>query len=161
MSIINKIIVFNDLAQAAFKNSLDTAEKLHQASAEIPLEVLKELGYPDDRVEAISDSHRRILRVLYGSISSGCEDLGKLVALQAYDLSKLAGNFMGAGDRKATADKETNKETNKTRARKVSKKKASRKKSPARATKSSAGAATKKPARKAPGNKKPGSISQE
>ena len=90
MTIQDKASKFNDLVQSSFRNAMDAVEKIHQTTAEIPLEILKEIGYPEDKAEIIKDSHRRILRIVYGGICSAHEDLGKLVVRQFGELGKFA-----------------------------------------------------------------------
>ncbi len=94
MSIETKVSRFNDLIQSSFRNAMDTVESIHQTSAEMPLEVLKELGYPEDKTETIKETHREILRILYGGICSAHQELGKLVVMQAGELSKFAADVL-------------------------------------------------------------------
>ena len=93
MTVADKAGKFNDLVQASFRNAMDAVEDIHHTSAEIPIDVLTELGYPADKAQTIKDSHRRILRIVYGGICNAHEDLGKLVVQQFGELAKLAGEF--------------------------------------------------------------------
>jgi hypothetical protein len=138
MSFESKISTFNDLIQASFRNAMDTVESIHQTSAEMPIEVIKELGYPEDKAEVIKDSHRKILRFLYGGISNANEELGKLVVMQAGELNKFAGSILTPTDWKApakTTAKKTAKKTTKSTAKKAPRKKAAKKKTLAKKTK--------------------------
>lgn len=124
MSIETKVSRFNDLIQSSFKNAMDTVESIHQTSAEMPLEVLKELGYPEEKTESIKAAHRNILRILYGGIYSAHEELGKLVVMQAGELIRFASEMM---PKKASQG-----DNAKQPAKSVAKKKTTAKKSPTR-----------------------------
>jgi hypothetical protein len=102
MSFAGKAGKFNDLVQASFRNAMDAVESLHQATAEIPLDVLKELGYPDDKAETLKESHRRILRIVYGGICSAQEDLGDLVVKQFGELGQFASGLAESGPTSTT-----------------------------------------------------------
>lgn len=113
MAIQDKVSTFNDLIQSSFRNAMDAVENIHQTTAEIPIEIMKEIGYPEDKAEIVKDSHRRILRIVYGGICNAHEDLGKLVVQQFGELGKFAeglagsGNSQSAGAQKTTVRKKT------------------------------------------------------
>lgn len=73
------------------------AENIHQIMAEMPLDVLKELGYSDDKAENLKSSHRKMLRIVYGGIDSTQRSFGDLVVRQADEMDKLAGELFGTG----------------------------------------------------------------
>lgn len=97
MSIQDRVSIFNDLIQASFSNAMNTVQSIHQTSAEMPLGVLKELGYPEERVEDIRNAHGEILNILYGGIKSANKELGNLIVLQTGELTKFAGSMLAAG----------------------------------------------------------------
>lgn len=103
MSIQDKVSSFNDLIQASFRNAMDTVEHVHQTAAEMPLDVLQELGYPPEKTATIKESHRTILRILYGGIKSAHVEMGKLVVMQAGELGKFANEMSGASKWQAQA----------------------------------------------------------
>lgn len=105
MSIEDKAKTINELVQASFRNAMDAVEGIHQTAAEMPIDVFRELGYPEDKAESIKDSHRRILRILYGGISSAHEDLGKLVVQQFGELGKFVNSLMQVVEEAAPAAK--------------------------------------------------------
>jgi len=97
MTIQDKAGMFNDLVQSSFRNAMDAVENIHQTTAEIPIEILQEIGYPEDKAEIIKDSHRRILKIVYGGICNAHEDLGKLVVQQFGELGKFAEGIAASG----------------------------------------------------------------
>jgi len=98
LSIETKVNRFNDLIQSSFRNAMDTVESIHQTSAEMPLEVLRELGYPEEKTETIKEAHRKILRIMYGGICNAHQELGKLVVMQTGELSRFATDIMPSRD---------------------------------------------------------------
>jgi hypothetical protein len=76
---------------------MDAVEKIHQTTAEIPIEILKEMGYPEDKAELFKDSHRRVLRTVYGGICNAHKDLGTLVVQQFGELGKFANGVVESG----------------------------------------------------------------
>jgi len=97
MTIQDKASMFNDIVQSSFRNAMDAVENIHQTTAEIPIEILQEIGYPEDKAEIVKDSHRRILRIVYGGICNAHEDLGKLVVQQFGELGKFAEGIAASG----------------------------------------------------------------
>jgi hypothetical protein len=97
MTIQDKASMFNDFVQSSFRNAMDAVENIHQITAEIPIEILKEIGYPEDKADIVIDSHRRILRIVYGGICNAHEDLGKLVVRQFGELGKFAEGIAASG----------------------------------------------------------------
>jgi len=98
VSIETKASRFNDLFQSSFRNAMDAVESIHQTSVELPLEVLKELGYPEEKTDAIKEAHRKILRIMYGGICNAHQELGKLVVMQAGELSRFATDITPSRD---------------------------------------------------------------
>jgi hypothetical protein len=97
MSIQDRVSMLNDLIQASFGNAMNAVESIHRTGAEMPLGVLKELGFPEEKVAPIRDSHREILRIMYGGIVSANKELGNLMVLQTGELTKFAGGMIAAG----------------------------------------------------------------
>jgi hypothetical protein len=97
MSIQDRVSMLNDLIQASFGNAMNAVESIHRTGAEMPLGVLKELGFPEEKVAPIRDSHREILRLMYGGIVSANKELGNLMVLQTGELTKFAGGMIAAG----------------------------------------------------------------
>lgn len=97
MSIKDRVSIVNDLIQGSFGNAMNAVESIHRTSAEMPLGVLKELGYPEEKVETIRDSHREILRILYGGIVSANKELGDLMVLQTGELTNFLGSMIAVG----------------------------------------------------------------
>ena len=60
--------------------------------------VFAQQAVADDKAQKIKESHRKILRVLYGGICSAHEELGKLVVNQAGELSRFAGSVVASRD---------------------------------------------------------------
>jgi hypothetical protein len=101
MTIKDKASDFNSRFQESFSAALDAIENLHQTVAEMPLEVLTELGYPESKADSLKDSHRNVLRVVYGGIRAIQQNLGELAVSQSGRLDALAGSFIGRGNRPA------------------------------------------------------------
>jgi len=97
MSVQDKVSIVNDMVQASFGNAMNTVEIIHRTSAEMPLGVLKELGYPEEKVETIRESHREILRILYGGITNTNQEIGKLMVAQTGELTKFVSSMLAAG----------------------------------------------------------------
>ena len=93
------------MVESSFKNGMDAIESIHRTTAEMPLEVLKEFGFPEDTIETARASHRRILRVLYGGICSAQAEFGKLAVLQVSGLAKFLGDMTGGGNWNPPAEK--------------------------------------------------------
>ena len=98
MTIVDRISAVNNMMQSSFKNAITSVENIHQTAAEIPLEFLQEFGYPEERAEKVRESHRRVLRVLYGGICDAHEKFGDLLVMQASGLTKFVGGMAGAGN---------------------------------------------------------------
>ena len=78
MSFEDRVSAFNMLVQSSFRNAMDSVESIHQTTAEMPLDMLVEYGYPEDKAEAAKESHRQLLGIVYGGICSANEELGNL-----------------------------------------------------------------------------------
>jgi len=76
---------------------MKSVERIHQKTAEMPLDILKQFGYPGDQAEAVKDSHRQLLRIVYSGMCSANEELGKLVVLQAGGLSEFFNEIAAGG----------------------------------------------------------------
>jgi hypothetical protein len=100
---------------------MDAVENIHQTAAEIPIEILKEIGYPEDKAEIIKDSHRRILKIVYGGICSAHEDLGKLVVQQFGELGKFAESIAASGYSSSAQAKKTKVRKKSTRTKAIDK----------------------------------------
>jgi hypothetical protein len=107
MTMQDKASTVNNLVQSSFRNAMDAVENIHQTAAEIPIEILKEIGYPKDKAEIIKDSHRRILKIVYGGICNAHEDLGKLVVQQFGELGKFAESIAASGYSSSAQAKKT------------------------------------------------------
>lgn len=133
MNFEDRVSAFNDLVQSSLRNAMDSVENIHQTTAEMPLEILKEYGYPEDKAEAAKESHRALLKIMYGGICSANEELGKLVVLQAGGLSQFfnemttgTGNQTQPVPKQQTAKKSTaRKSTTRKRAKKAAPRKGS------------------------------------
>ena len=90
MGALDKVRVYKDFLQASFENAMTTVERIHQTSVSIPVDMLREAGYPADQAEQIKETHGRLLRILYGGIVSAHDELGELVVQQVGQLTKLA-----------------------------------------------------------------------
>lgn len=137
MSFEDRVSSFNNLVQSSFRNAMNSVESIHQTTAEMPLDILKDFGYPEDKAEAAKDSHRQLLRIVYGGMCSANEELGKLLVLQAGGLSEFFNEMVtGTGSQTPTASKKKAARKASGAARKTTKKKAARK--PAATTKKAA-----------------------
>lgn len=150
MSIKDKASGFNAFIQHSLSRAMGKAENIHQIMAEMPLDVLKELGYSEEKAENLKSSHRKMLRIVYSGLGKTQRDFGNLVVRQADELDKLAGGLFGtmkptdkprpAATKKAAMKKSAKKPTRK-----------STKKSPAKASARPAKKSAKKATKKAPG----------
>ncbi len=95
MNILERITAFNTVMQYSFRNAVDAVERAHQTTAEKPLEMLKEFGFPEDQAELARESHKRILRFFYGGICNAHEEVGKLFVVQTTGLIKFVGDMAG------------------------------------------------------------------
>ncbi len=121
MTMQDKASTFNNLVQSSFRNAMYAVENIHQTTAEIPIEILKEIGYPEDKAEIIKDSHRRILKIVYGGICSAHEDLGKLVVQQFGELGKFAESIAASGYSSSAQAKKTKVRKKSTRTKAIDK----------------------------------------
>lgn len=121
MTIQDKASSFNDFIQSSFRNAMDAVENIHQTMAEIPIEIMKEIGYPEDKAEIVKDSHRRILRIVYGGICNAHDDLGKLVVQQFGELGKFADGLVASGGSSSTGSTKAKVRKKSTRTKAVSK----------------------------------------
>lgn len=97
MSVIEKLSEINDYVQLSFRNGMNTVEKLHQTTAEIPLDMASELGFSKDQADMIKGVHRRMLKSFYGAVIKANKEVGDLVVKQATELRSLASNLQGSG----------------------------------------------------------------
>jgi hypothetical protein len=121
MTMQDKASTVNNLVQSSFRNAMDAVENIHQTAAEIPIEILKEIGYPKDKAEVIKDSHRRILKIVYGGICNAHEDLGKLVVQQFGELGKFAESIAASGYSSSAQAKKTKVRKKSTRTKAIDK----------------------------------------
>ncbi len=102
MGLLDKVKVYKDFLQASFENAMTTVERIHQTSVSIPIDMLREVGYPADQAEQIKETHARLLRILYGGIAKAHDELGELVVQQVGQLTKLAEGMLEDRDRPPT-----------------------------------------------------------
>jgi hypothetical protein len=57
--------------------TLEAAERLHQAVAEAPLDLLEGMGVAEERTEALRQTSRNVLRSFYGGIGELAGALGR------------------------------------------------------------------------------------
>ncbi|NIQ97631.1 MAG: hypothetical protein GWN87_28250, partial [Desulfuromonadales bacterium] len=84
---------FNEYVQSSFRNGIATVEKLHQSAVEIPINMATQVGLPRDKANLIKDTHRRILKDVYGTVCGANEEIGALVVQQVGELRKLAADL--------------------------------------------------------------------
>ncbi len=77
MGLLDKVKVYKDFLQASFENAMTTVERIHQTSVSIPIDMLREVGYPADQAEQIKETHARLLRILYGGIARAHDELAE------------------------------------------------------------------------------------
>lgn len=72
--------VLTGFLRNTLQTGLGVAEKMHQSAVEVPLNMLKSVGVPEEKSSELKDKHRSLLRGMYGSIDSiatQCVDLGE------------------------------------------------------------------------------------
>lgn len=102
MNIVDNVTKLNSFIQLSFRNGMETVERIHQATFEIPLDMAAELGFPKDRVDEIKGMHRRILSNVYGTVCSINSQMGALVVRQVGEVKTFADD-LSAGDTGAAA----------------------------------------------------------
>ena len=144
MSIVDKMAQVNAGVQAFVQAGLDTVERYHQATAEVPVDFARGLGLGKTKADLIKGTHQRMLTNLYGAVVSVNKQLGDMVVAQVRETEGLVGSLAGAGKasaekpvarKKATAKQATKKAVKKAATKKTAKKRAAKKKpSASRAT---------------------------
>ena len=104
MGVIDKIANFRNYTQAAFENGMDTAKTIHQKMmAEVPVNIVQELGFPEQTGKELKERHQRILNHVYGGACTTVDEFGKLVVKQIGELGNLV-NGRSAPPPGASAD---------------------------------------------------------
>lgn len=76
LTVIQAMRDFVDLSMRSFENSSTTMERVHQSSAEMSLDLLKELGFPADVADSYREAHRRMLASSYGRVRAATQEFG-------------------------------------------------------------------------------------
>ncbi len=68
---------------------MDAVSNVHQTMVEVPVDIAREFGYPEEKASALKASHRRILDRVYGSVCSSFDEFSDLAVKQAGELRDL------------------------------------------------------------------------
>jgi len=143
MSIVDKVAQMNAAVQAFVQTGLDTVEKYHQATVDVPVDFARGLGLGKTKADLIKGTHQRMLTNLYGAVVSVNNQLGDMVVAQFRETEGLVGSLAGADKPSAEKTVARKKATAKQAKKKTAKKKTAKKR------------ATKKAAKKKAAKKKP------
>ena len=96
------------LIVASFENAMGTMERVHQASMEMSVDLMKELGVPIGPADAYKAKHGRMLHTVYSSICSVNAEFGEMVVVQVHNVSRFTRGITDAllGDSEQSDDDE-------------------------------------------------------
>jgi len=90
MRLVDRITKVMDFSQTSLENTMDTITEVHQTIIEIPINVVQELGFPEETSTALKNTHRRILDRIYGGYCNACGEVNRYIVKQAQAVSKLS-----------------------------------------------------------------------
>ena len=71
-----------DYIGEAFDTGVNAARGIHQAGAEIPLNILQSLGLPEDTAKSLKEKHEGLITSVYDAVHSVVSEVGKAGAGQ-------------------------------------------------------------------------------
>lgn len=89
MRLVDRITKVMDFSQTSLENTMDTITEVHQTIIEIPINVVQELGFPEETSTALKNTHRRILDRIYGGYCNACGEVNRYIVKQAQAVSQL------------------------------------------------------------------------
>lgn len=90
MSPLDLITKVTDFSQRSLENTLGTIKEVHQTIVEIPIDVARELGLPDDKSTMLKETHRRVLDRVHEGVCDACGQVNRYIVEQAKAVNQLA-----------------------------------------------------------------------
>jgi len=90
MSPLDLITKVTDFSQKSLENTLGTIKEVHQTIIEIPIDVARELGLPDDKSTMLKETHRRVLDRVHEGVCDACGQVNQYIVEQAKAVNDLA-----------------------------------------------------------------------
>jgi len=89
MGLVDRITRVMDFSQKSLENTMDVVTEVHQTIIEIPINVVQELGFPEETSTALKNTHRRVLERIYGGYCNACGEVNRYIVKQAQAVSQL------------------------------------------------------------------------
>jgi len=95
MRLVDRITKVMDFSQTSLENTMDVVTEVHQTIIEIPINVVQELGFPEETSTALKKTHRRLLERIYGGYCHACGEVNRYIVKQAKAVDQLSGSGSG------------------------------------------------------------------
>ena len=93
MNLVEQVDAYRGLVQRSFENATETVEHVHQRFAEMSLDVLHEIGLPENVADRAKAKHQRVMHTFYDGVRYTNAELGELVVRQFDQISRFASNL--------------------------------------------------------------------
>jgi hypothetical protein len=90
MTLTDDVRAYAELVTTSFDNAMSAVETVHQGVVDMVLELLAEIGLPEDAKAGVSQRHQRGLRAVYGAVCAANHQIGDLVVVQMEQLGTFA-----------------------------------------------------------------------
>ena len=89
MSPLGWIIKVTEFSQKSLENTMGTIKEVHQGIIEIPINVARELGLPEESSTALKYTHRKMLDHVHGGVCDACGEVNQYIVKQAETVNQL------------------------------------------------------------------------
>lgn len=90
MSPLDWITKVTNFSQTSLENTMGTIKEVHQTIVEIPIDVARELGLPDEQSRLLKEKHRRVLDHIHDGVCKACGEVNHYIVKQARAVNQLA-----------------------------------------------------------------------